>query len=123
LGSSRFLCGYTARPELKKISFRQLHRTGAVEDHEPESETPRSEPIHIGPTRRSDGQAIHEVERETAHVQPAQPVVAPVRSTLTDAENAQTIPRTEIVKGYEYQPQQYVLVSDEELRRITPQTQ
>jgi DNA end-binding protein Ku len=26
------------------------------------------------------------------------------------------------VKGYEYQPEQYVLVSDEELRRLTPRT-
>jgi DNA end-binding protein Ku len=34
----------------------------------------------------------------------------------------QPIPRSEIVKGYEYQPEQYVPVSDEELKRITPRT-
>jgi DNA end-binding protein Ku len=48
--------------------------------------------------------------------------VAPIRNTPTSAENAQPIPRAEILKGYEYQPEQYVLVSEDELRRITPPT-
>ncbi|HTM37373.1 MAG TPA: Ku protein, partial [Terriglobales bacterium] len=48
--------------------------------------------------------------------------MAPIRNTPTSAENAQPIPRAEIIKGYEYQPEQYVLVSDDELRRITPPT-
>lgn len=104
----------------EKVSFRQLHRTGPVEDQEPESEPPLTEPIPIRPSQRADSQTIHEVERETTHVTPEQPVVAPVRSTPTSAENAQPIPRSEIIKGYEYQPEQYVLVSDEELRRLTP---
>jgi len=38
------------------------------------------------------------------------------------AEDAEPIPREEILKGYEYQPDQYVLVSKEELRSITPKT-
>ncbi len=36
--------------------------------------------------------------------------------------SAEPIPREEILKGSEYQPDQYVLVSKEELRSITPKT-
>src|SRR5437870_2981866 len=42
----------------EKISFRQLHRMGPVEDQAAEPETPAPIPIRSG--RRSD---IHEVER------------------------------------------------------------
>jgi DNA end-binding protein Ku len=105
----------------EKISFRQLHRTAPAEDQEPEREAPIAEPIPIRSAQRGDTQAIREVEREATHTVPFQPLVAPVRSTPTSAEN-QPIPRSEIFKGYEHQPEQYVLVSQEELRRITPRT-
>jgi Ku protein len=63
------------------------------------------------------------VERQVSQIaQPTPSSVAPIRNTPTSAENAQPIPRAEIVKGYEYQPEQYVLVSDDELQRITPRT-
>ena len=103
----------------EKIGFRQLHRAGPVEDQAPESETPMAEPISILSAQHSDKPAIHEIGPESA---PSEPLVAPVRNTPTSAENAQPVPRSEILKGYEYQPEQYVLVSDEELRRITPRT-
>jgi DNA end-binding protein Ku len=103
----------------EKVSFRQLHRMAGVADQGPESEAPVAEPIPIRPPQRA---AAHEVASEAAQVPPPQPVVAPVRITPTSGENSQPIPRSEIVKGYEYQPEQYVLVRDEELRRITPRT-
>ena len=103
----------------EKVSFRQLHGTTGVADQEPEPEATVVEPIPIRPPQRVDA---NKVASETTHLPPPPPVVAPVRSTPTSGENAQPIPRSEIVKGYEYQPEQYVLVSDEELRRITPRT-
>ena len=106
----------------EKVSFRQLHRPSQSEDQSPEPEPPVAEPIPIRPIQRTSAQAIHEVLSDAARVASPQPVVAPVRNTPTSAENAQPISRSEIVKGYEYQPEQYVLVSDEELRRITPRT-
>ena len=106
----------------EKVSFRQLHRTTPAEEQESGAEAPVAEPIPIRPVQRAGVQAIHEVESGVAHVAPPQPLVAPVHNTPTSAEDAQPIPRSEIVKGYEYQPEQYVLVSDEELRRITPRT-
>jgi len=105
-----------------KISFRQLHRTGPPEHEVGELEPVTPEPIPMRPGTGRDTPSIHGVEHETTHVQPAQPLVAPVRSTPTSAESAQQIPRSEVLKGYEYQPEQYVLVSEEELRRITPPT-
>jgi DNA end-binding protein Ku len=106
----------------EKIVFRQLHRTPPAKDEEPEPSPLPSEPIPIRPPKRGSIQPINEIEQLIAHVQPAQPLVAPVHSTPTSGENAQPIQRAEILKGYEYQPDQYALVSDEELRRITPRT-
>lgn len=107
----------------EKVSFRQLHRTAPTQHSEAEPEMLPSDPTSIRPSRRGDSDALHEVERKASDVAPpATPSVAPIRNTPTSAENAQPIPRAEIVKGYEYQPEQYVLVSDDELRRITPPT-
>ena len=107
----------------EKVSFRQLHRTAPTEHPEAEPDMLPIEPTSIRPPRGGDSEAIHEVERKASEIaQPALPSVAPIRNTPTSAENAQPIPRAEIVKGYEYQPEQYVLVSDDELRRITPPT-
>jgi DNA end-binding protein Ku len=106
----------------EKVSFRQLHRTARADEQEPEREAQAAEPVPIRPPQRDEIIAIHEVGREATHIAPSEPIVAPVRNTPTSVENAQPIPRSEIVKGYEYQPEQYVLVSDEELNRITPRT-
>jgi DNA end-binding protein Ku len=78
-----------------------------------------AEPISILSVRGGQKSAIHEIERESAL---SEPVIAPVRNTPTSAETAQPVPRSEIMRGYEYQPEQYVLVTDEELQRITPHT-
>jgi DNA end-binding protein Ku len=106
----------------EKISFRQLHRTSPEEPQEPAPEPDLSEAITIRPSPRGAVPAIHEVEQEITPAAPALPLVAPIRNTPTSAEDSQPIARSEIVKGYEYQPEQYVLVSDEELRRLTPRT-
>jgi DNA end-binding protein Ku len=105
-----------------KISFRQLHRTAPTKDPEPEPDALPIEATPLRSSRRGDIENIHEVEREVSPMTPPQPFVAPIRSTPTSADTAQPIPRAEIVKGYEYQPEQYVLVSDDELQRITPRT-
>src|SRR5262249_1246229 len=109
---------------MDKVSFRQLHRTAPAQYVEPEPEQGPSlaEPIPIRPAERADAHAIREVETAAAPVASPQPIVAPVHNTPTSGESAQPIPHSEIVKGYEYQPEQYVLVTDEELRRMMPRT-
>lgn len=106
----------------EKVSFRQLHRAAPAERQELEFEPTELEPIAVQPSRGGGAPAIHEVERDITRPTPAQPLVAPVRSTPASAENAQPIPRAEILTGYQYQPEKYALVSEEELRHITPRT-
>ena len=106
----------------EKISFRQLHRASPAEPQELAPEPDAPEPIAARPSRSGAVSAIHQVEHEITLAAPTGPLLAPIRSTPTSAGDSQPIPRSEIVKGYEYQPEQYVLVSDEELRRITPRT-
>jgi DNA end-binding protein Ku len=45
-----------------------------------------------------------------------------VRQVLYCAAEDKPIPRTEIVKGYEYEKDRYVVVEDEEIKKVAPQT-
>ena len=52
-----------------------------------------------------------------------EPLVAPVRRALvTHDEPESPLPAQEIVRGYEYGKDQYVVVEEEDLRAITPKT-
>jgi DNA end-binding protein Ku len=45
-----------------------------------------------------------------------------VRQVLYCAAEDKPIPRTEIVKGFEYEKDRYVVVTDEEIKKVAPQT-
>src|SRR6202051_491379 len=45
-----------------------------------------------------------------------------VRQGLYCAAEDKPIPRTEIVKGYEYEKDRYVVIEDEEIKKVAPQT-
>ncbi len=81
----------------EKVSFRRLRRTAAPPPPPPEDE-----------------------EEETPVVQA--PVVERTHNTITSTDNEQPVTREELVKGYEYGKGQYVVLEDEELRRVTPST-
>src|SRR5947207_15774072 len=83
----------------EKIKFRQLHRS---------AEPPASWP---GPTLI---RSLPETWRES--------VVQPIRRAATTVDDARPIPQAEIVKGYEYEPDRYVLVDENEWKSITPKT-
>jgi DNA end-binding protein Ku len=51
-----------------------------------------------------------------------EPELEPVRHTVTTASREEPVARENIVKGYEYAPDQYVVVEKEDLKRITPPT-
>ena len=121
----------------EKVSFRQLHRRAPeVQPTFPESAFPRMEPTPIRASGGEEGKryARFDDDRRAPEATPgparsrgedyprvSPSVVTPVRSLPASAEDA-PISREEILKGYEYQPDQYVLVSKEELRSITPKT-
>ncbi len=48
--------------------------------------------------------------------------VTPVRHAAVTGGSGQPVPNAEIVKGYEYQPEQWVLLDREEIRQIAPKT-
>ncbi len=45
-----------------------------------------------------------------------------VRQVLYCAAEDKPIPRTEIVKGYEYEKDRYVVIEDEDIKKVAPQT-
>jgi DNA end-binding protein Ku len=45
-----------------------------------------------------------------------------VRQVLYCAAEDKPVPRTEIVKGYEYEKDLYVIIEDEEIKKVAPQT-
>jgi DNA end-binding protein Ku len=50
------------------------------------------------------------------------PFVAPVRRVFQSADEDHTIAPTDLVKGYEYEKDQYVVLEEQELRSLVPQT-
>jgi DNA end-binding protein Ku len=90
----------------EKISFRQLYRREPVQQLAAE---PTSEPEEA----RAD-------TAETEAYEPAQ--VQPIRQGAYTREDRQPIEPSQIVKGYEFEKDQYVTVTKEEIAEIAPKT-
>lgn len=117
----------------EKISFRQLHRTYAPMDSpkpqrgrslpppEP-AEQPLAMPVR-GP-RLNEAAAFEMPPRRTGReeVAPPQPVVSRVQQRLYNQSEDEPVERAEVVRGYEYEPDRFVVIEEEELRAITPET-
>lgn len=115
----------------EKVSFRQLHAsTGArvrqvlAADRDPKPEwkpalKPALPPSFQAANRRSpEPEALVAPSREMSSLKPRLAVV----NWEPAPEPLEEISRSEIVKGYEYQRDQYVALTREELAAITPQT-
>jgi DNA end-binding protein Ku len=102
----------------EKVSFRQLHRR-APPDLRATDEATEPEPVRA--SRVPEIEPARGVEYSSSD-DTADEFVAPVRNTLTSADDARPIARADIVKGFEYQPDRYVVVRDEELRSLAPKT-
>lgn len=113
----------------EKIRFHQLHKTPAPRpaiERQPEP-PPLPEPrsIRSGPVSR----AALRLEPPPAPAPPVGPeytrirqspfVPPPAGSVETEP---QPVPRSELVKGYEYGKDRYVVIEEEDLKKITPQT-
>ena len=70
-------------------------------------------PIRLYPAARSDRTFLHQLHNK-CHTRLKQPLFCPTCDRIVD--------RDEVIKGYEYEKGQYVLVDKEELRNITPQS-
>lgn len=100
----------------EKISLRQLHRPGRPEPPAPEIEP---EP----PQKPRAGRAALEIAR-AAQPEP-EPEPAPVtrirQSAFVPGDDT-PIPRSELVRGFEYARGQYAVIDEEDIRGITPRT-
>lgn len=68
-------------------------------------------PMRLFSAARSDGIHFNQLHKE-CHTRVKQPLFCPVHNRIVE--------RSEIVKGYEYEKDQYVLVEDEEIKKIAP---
>lgn len=107
----------------EKIRFRQLHKTpasNAALEPETEPEVPPPLPrkglrLEPPPAKSITPPAVEQYTRirQSAYVPAA--AGAP-------AADAKPVPRSELVKGYEYGHDRYVVLGDADLKKITPQT-
>jgi DNA end-binding protein Ku len=70
-------------------------------------------PIRLYTAARSERLNLHQLHKE-CHTRLKQPLFCPHCNRQVE--------RNEVVKGYEYEPGKYVVVSDEEIRKITPKS-
>jgi DNA end-binding protein Ku len=119
----------------EKISFRQLHRAYAPPAEapkpqrgryqpppEPDEDLPRSTPVR-GP-RLNEAAAFEMPSSGPGRKEPPPPVpvVSRVQQRLYNETADEPVERAEVVKGYEYEPDRFVVIEDDELRAITPET-
>jgi DNA end-binding protein Ku len=70
-------------------------------------------PIRVYAAARSRHIQLHELH-ETCHTRLKQPLFCPTHNRIVD--------RSEVVKGYEYEKGEYVLIDQAELEKITPRS-
>jgi len=68
-------------------------------------------PIRLFPAARSERINLHQIHKKS-HTRLRQPLYCPSCHRIVE--------RSEVVKGYEYEKGHYILIENEELRKITP---
>jgi DNA end-binding protein Ku len=68
-------------------------------------------PIRLYPAARPERTNLHQIHKES-HTRLRQPLYCPTCKRIVE--------RSEVVKGYEYEKGKYVLIDNEELKKITP---
>ena len=70
-------------------------------------------PIRLYPAARSERINLHQLHKK-CHTRLRQPLYCPTCHCMVE--------RSEVVKGYEYEKGHYILIEDEELKKITPRS-
>ncbi len=116
----------------EKVSFHQLYRAPAAPQTTQEKvplEEHSSRPVRGFKAPISTASAVEAEARRQPLPEP-EPQLSRVRQAawvppVEEAPNAAVsapVSRNDLVRGYEYEPDKYVVVSDEDLRGITPET-
>lgn len=68
-------------------------------------------PVRLYPAARKEGIQLHQIHKK-CHTRIKQPLFCPTCNKIVD--------RSEIIKGYEYEKDQYVLLEEDEVKKIAP---
>ena len=102
-----------ARPQ--RVHFHQLRRSAPkppeTVENQPESSPRSGRAVNVRPPEPEPEPDYSRI-RQTAYVPKAD----------ANAQEVQLVPRSDLVKGYEYSKDRYVVLDEEDLKRITPQT-
>lgn len=107
----------------QRVNLRQLYRPSQREDHEAESTTMAS--VAFIPERGRNAQRQNEISEEQHPIGEPLPPVIPVKRVYQPAnggEQVRPIAPADLVKGFEYSKGEYVVLDEQELRRIAPKT-
>src|SRR5579863_6099948 len=103
----------------ERVRLRQLYRPPTIaqpKDQQAPTVPSREAPQHLDASEQSEGMETQPPEAETeVHV-------APVRRVFQSADEDQTIAPNDLVKGYEYEKGQFVVLEEQDLRSLAPQT-
>lgn len=114
----------------ERVSFRQLYGSGGGRVKQvyikEEDEGPEEAEDELPATTAHRGR-VTEPAAFTERARASLPEPTPIRGRapipiLPTAPSLPVVPRSELVKGYEYEKGRYVTVSKEDLEKITPQT-
>jgi DNA end-binding protein Ku len=114
----------------EKISLHRLYRPARVETAEQDREEaeeeapPRIAALNVpgsAKARAASGRAAPEREPEPEPEIEEAPVTR-IRQTAIDPEANRPIPASDLLRGYEYGKNQYVVIDEEDIRKITPRT-
>ncbi len=115
----------------EKVSLHQLYRAPRTESRESEAaEAAEEQPRRIAAmhvpgapkAREAAGRAFVPEPRTEVEREPEIAPVSRVRQAALDPSANTPIPRSELLRGYEYAKDQYVVLDEEEIRKITPRT-
>ena len=111
----------------ERVRLRYVHRpTVAEPDYDDDLEEP-AEPEQKAPPPRMETQMVGrpQLGPETAAPAPEReppPTVSRVRQALINESNEQPVPRSEVLRGYEVEPDRYVVLDPDDMRRLQRRT-
>jgi DNA end-binding protein Ku len=104
----------------ERMKLRQLYRPRTAVAPELNEEQAAAAP----PSRAPQGRlgAPEQLAAKTAPSEPAPEHVAPVRRVFQSGDENVDVAPADLVKGYEYDKGRYVVLEEDELRKLSPQT-
>ena len=102
----------------ERVSLKRLYRAPAAgrsfAHKEPEDSSEEDDAVAAAPEESA------EKSREDEPASPISPVLAPVQQVAVRHGTDEILNREAVVKGYEYEKDRYVVIEDEEVKKVAP---